>query len=160
MERDEWDYESNRLEGEEDSEELEEEQEGKSRSKLFADELEQIKEFNRGRINYAEELASRGEMNSVRAYHFLQNELVDISEVEKMVLDKERKLLDEYEKIDHQLEAGEIDSFSAELKREQVIAKQLKIKHQLGLLSVGLTYKDLVSVSDEYSKLIEKASEE
>jgi len=149
------DWESEQDEGDPDEEQIEE-----PRSKLFAEDIEAIKEHNRRSLQYGKELASRGGMNTAKAHHFLESELVDVSEVENMVLEEEQKLIAEYKEIDRQLADGEIDSFSAELKREQVLAKEVKIRHRLGLLSVGLTYDDLGHLSDDWSHIVSDACDE
>jgi hypothetical protein len=150
MEEGEPDFEDGDCSDEEDySESADDEEEDQVDRGLFGDELAAAKKFNRDTRHYAREAVARGEMTSAEAYHFLQHELVDISGVDEMVTQKEKELKEEYADIDQRLQAGEIDPFSAELKKEQILAKEAKIKHKLGLLSVGLTYEDLGDLSDD-----------
>lgn len=155
MEGDEPDYEGGDFSDEEDeSESADEEEEDQVDRGLFRDELAAVKKFNRETRHYAREAVMRGEMTSAGGLHFLQHELVDISGVEEMMTQKEKELKEEYADIDQRLQAGEIDHFSAELKKERVLAKEAKIKHKLGLLSVGLTYEDLGDLSDSWMHVV------
>lgn len=161
MEESEWDCDECLNEeddsGEDDDSESSDREEAEVDRGLFGDELAAAKKFNRDTRRYAGEAVARGEMTSAEAYHFLQHELVDISEVEEMVNRKEKELKEKYAEIDRQLEGGEIDSFSSELKREQVLAKEARIRHRLGLLSVGLSYEAIGDLSDEWTHVIRDA---
>ena len=133
------------------------EDETETKEGLFHEEVEKVLDHNRFLLRFSEDEMATGRMTPSERYHFLEHEMIDISEVRDMAEGHQKELEAEFDEIYRLLDEGEIDSLSAELKTEMVLAKEAKIKHKLGLLSVGLTYEDLGDLSDDWRHVVPDA---
>lgn len=124
---------------------------------FFHEDVEKAIDHNRFLLRFSEDEMAAGRMTPSERYHFLEHEMIDISEVRDMAEGHQKELEAEFDEIYRLLDEGEIDSLSAELKTEMVLAKEAKIKHKLGLLSVGLTYEDLGDLSDDWRHVVDDA---
>jgi hypothetical protein len=163
MDEEELDYENGECSDEEEdsverdySEFVQEDETGNEKG-FFHEDVERAIDHNRFILRFSEDEVAAGRMTPSERYHFLTHEMIDISRVRDMAEGHQKELEAEFDEIYRLLDEGEIDSLSAELKMEQVLSKQAKIKHNLGLLSVGLTYEDLGDLSDDWRHVVDDA---